>query len=296
MKIAVSGASGFLGRALTARLEREGTQIVALVRGAPRGAGEAAWSPLEGRIDAEALSGCDAVVHLAGESIAGRWTAARKQAIHDSRVVGTRTVAQALLRMESPPRVLVCASAVGFYGNRGDEELKEGMFGGGSFLADVVTEWEKAAMAAQSPKIRVVPLRFGVILHRSGGALARMLLPFKLGLGGKLGSGKQWMPWISLADAVGAIRFAVQTEALAGPTNAVGPEPVTNAEFTRALGRVLHRPTVATVPEFALRMLLGEMAEELLFYSQKVLPVALQKHGYRFEHPTVEAALRAALA
>jgi uncharacterized protein (TIGR01777 family) len=297
MKVAITGASGFLGSALTARLKQDGANVVRLVRGQAGGPDQAAWSPLEGKVDTGPLAGADAVVHLAGSNIAaGRWTATRKASIRDSRVVGTRTLVQALRKMEPPPKVLVSASAVGFYGNRGNEELKEGMFGGGSFLADVATDWEKAALAAQSPKMRVVCPRFGMILHASGGALSRMLLPFKLGLGGKLGGGRQWMPWVSLTDALGAIRFAIGSDQLSGPVNVVGPTPVTNAEFTRALGKVLHRPTFATVPEFALVMLLGEMAEELLFYSQKVMPVELQKHGYQFEHRTVEDALKAALA
>jgi hypothetical protein len=293
MYVAVTGASGFVGRALSARLSKDGHRVLRLVRRMPSGPGEVDWDPLAGRIDPAALAGVDVVVHLAGENIgAGRWTEASKTAIRDSRILGTRTLVAGLKQMEHPPKVLVSASAVGFYGNRGEEELKEGMFGGGSFLADLVTAWEKEALVAQTPATRVVCTRFGVILGRGGGALAKMLPIFKLGLGGKLGSGRQWMAWVSLTDAIGAILFAIESGRLLGPVNVVGPQPATNLEFTKALGRALHRPTLAAVPEFALRAAFGEMAEEMLLASLKVIPAVLLKQGYVFKHPTVEQALR----
>lgn len=290
--IAVTGATGFVGRALVASLTRDGARVLRLVRRAP-GPGEAWWDPAAGRLDPAALEGVDGVVHLAGESIAaGRWTAERKRRIRDSRVEGTALLARALASLAAPPRVLVSASAVGIYGNRGDEILREDSPPGVGFLAEVGQAWEAAAAPAAAAGIRVVQPRLGIVLSPDGGALARLLLPFRLGVGGPLGSGAQWMSWLSLDDALGILRAALARDELAGPLNAVAPTPVTNEEFTRSLGAVLRRPTLFRVPAAALTLVLGEMAEAALLASQRAVPDALLRAGHRFQDPDLEPALR----
>lgn len=294
MPVAVTGATGLVGDALCARLAGSGNDILRLVRrrdvDTPR---ELFWDPQTGFITPERMNGMHAVVHLAGESIAaGRWTDDKKRRILRSRVDGTHTLCTALARLESPPQVLVCASAIGYYGDRGDEVLDETSDPGTGFLADVCREWEAAAAPAAETGIRVVHLRFGMVLSRGGGALQKMLTPFKLGAGGRIGSGRQYWSWIHLDDVVGAIVHAIATADLNGPVNAVGPQPVTNAEFTRTLGRVLHRPTIMPMPAFAARLALGEMADELLLSSARVLPRKLEQSGYTFAFSDLAAALQ----
>jgi uncharacterized protein len=290
MNVLVTGASGFIGSALVARLTAEGHSVRRLTRRTPAGPREFRWDPQGGSIEPAALESLDAAIHLAGETVDGRWTAAKKERIRRSRVDGTRTLSNALAAVGPRPSVLVCASAVGLYGDRGDEELTEASPPGDSFLAEVVTEWEAASSPADEAGIRVVRLRFGIVLSPEGGALRRMLLPFRLGLGGRFGSGRQWMSWISLDDVVGAIGHALVTDRLTGAANAVAPSPVTNAAFTKALGRVLHRPTVLAVPAPVLRVALGEFAGELLS-SVRVLQRRLAQSGYEFRHPELEPAL-----
>lgn len=289
---AVTGATGLIGSALVAALRGEGRRVCRVVRG-EAGGDDIRWDPAAGRIDVAALRGVAAVVHLAAENVGERWNAEKKRRIRESRVQGTQLLARALAELETPPRVLVTASAVGIYGDRGDEALDERSATGEGFLAEVGREWEAAAEPAERAGIRVVQLRFGVVLAREGGALGRLLPPFRLGAGGRLGGGDQWMSWVSREDAVRAIRFALDTEALAGPVNVTAPEPVTNAEFTRVLGRVLGRPTLFPVPAAALQLAFGEMAEATLLASQRALPRRLQEAGFEFRHPTLEAALRA---
>jgi uncharacterized protein (TIGR01777 family) len=242
-------------------------------------------------ISPNAVSGMDVVVHLAGESIVGRWNAARKKAIRESRVVGTSNLARALARATVKPRVFICASAVGFYGNRGDEIMRETSPPGTGFLPDVCVEWEAATRPAADAGIRTVMVRIGVVLSPRGGALEKMLLPFKLGLGGKLGSGNQWMSWIDVEDLISAFLHVIATESLTGPVNAVSPNPVTNAEFTGTLAGVLHRPAFFAMPAFAARIVLGEMADELLLASQRVVPDQLQASGFSFRHPELRGSL-----
>jgi uncharacterized protein (TIGR01777 family) len=294
LHVAVSGASGLIGSALARRLAAEGHRVTALVRRAP-GPGEISWDPAGGRLDPEDLEDLDAVVHLAGENVGARWTAGRKARIRSSRVGGTRLLSEALAVASKRPAVLVSASAIGIYGNRGDEILDEqSLLGdtGHDFLAAVGQEWEAAADPARTAGIRVVHPRFGVVLSREGGALSKMLLPFRLGLGGRLGSGSQWMSWISIDDAVSAILHLLGTDALLGPVNVTAPEPVRNRDFTRVLGRVLSRPAPFPVPSVALRLALGEMADGTLLSSARVLPRRLLAAAFRFTHPDLESALR----
>ena len=292
MRILVTGSSGMVGRALVRELGSGGHDVIRLVRRAPAAADERFWDPLTGQIDQDALS-VDAVVHLAGESIAeGRWTEAKKARIRDSRVDGTRLLCEALANAPTPPRVLVSASAIGFYGDGGDRTLTETAESGSGFLPDVCREWEAGTHALRDGGTRVVNLRIGVVMSTEGGALARMLTPFKLGVAGRIGNGRQWMSWVSLDDVVAAIGFALTEESLSGPVNAVAPEPVTNAEFTRTLGRVLSRPTVMPMPAFAARLAFGQMADDLLLASLRVEPTALTASGFRFRHPDLETALR----
>jgi uncharacterized protein (TIGR01777 family) len=293
MNIAVSGSSGLVGTALCSSLGGGGHRVIRLVRGARERADDVQWSPGDGVRDASALAGVDAVVHLAGENIAaGRWTEARKAEIRRSRVEGTRRLSESLARIPRPPKALIAASAVGYYGNRGDEVLREDSASGGDFLAQVCREWEAAAAPASAAGIRVVHLRLGVVLSAAGGALKKMLLPFKLGAGGRIGAGTQFMSWIAIDDAVGAIEHGVRAERLQGPVNAVSPHPVTNGEFTRTLAKVLSRPAVAPMPAFAARVAFGEMADALLLSSQRVVPARLQESGYQFRFPELEGALR----
>lgn len=305
-KIVLSGASGMLGRALLRTLRARGTPVLRLVRTEVRG--EAAtesgqeevlrWDPeaTPAMENPEALEGCGAAVHLSGASIAGhRWTPAYKQEVTASRVDSTRALATMLAGLVRPPRTLVVASAVGIYGDRGDAVLDESSAPGTGFLAEVCRRWEDASRPAEEAGIRVVHARFGVVLGRGPGALAKMLPVFRLGLGGRLGSGRQWMSWVSVDDVVSAIQFALEKESLAGAVNVVSPNPVTNAEFTRVLGRLLHRQAALPVPEFALRLAFGQMADEALLASALVAPAKLIAAGFRFAHPRIEDALVAAL-
>jgi uncharacterized protein (TIGR01777 family) len=298
MKIVVSGASGLIGSALVPALRGDGHEVVALGRApqASAGAPGLVWNPETGFIDRAGLDGCDAVVHLAGENIAGaRWTAAFKQRLRDSRVRGTRLLAETLARLHRPPAVLVCASAVGIYGDRGDELLTEDSPAGAGFLADLGRAWEAAAEPARAAGLRVAHLRFGVVLTARGGALAKVLPVFKAGLGGPLGSGRQWWPWLALDDAVGIARFALARPDLRGPVNAVAPGLVTQAEFARALGGALGRPARVPTPAWALRLAVGEMADAALLASARVRPARLLAAGYAFQHGELDPALRACL-
>ena len=251
------------------------------------------WDPMAGKLNPTALEGIDAVVHLAGENIAARrWTAKQKARIRESRVTGTRLLAESLARVARPPKVLICASAIGYYGNRGDERLDEESSSGNDFLAEVCREWEASAQAAIDKGIRVVFLRFGMILSPAGGALGKMLTPFRLGVGGIIGNGQQYMSWIALDDLIGAIYHALLDERLSGPVNAVSPNSVTNHEFTKTLGRVLGRPTLFPLPAFAARLAFGEMADGLLLSSARVEPLRLLSSGYTFRYPILREALR----
>lgn len=266
------------------------------MRGAPRGADEHRWSPDTGIVDVATMTPLDAVIHLAGESVAGgRWTPAFKARIRDSRIGPTRALARSLAGAPSPPRVLISASAMGFYGNRGDELLTEASPRGDGFLCEVCEAWEAAAEPARSAGIRVVHPRFGIILDAHGGALGKMLLPFRLGLGGRLGPGTQHWSWVGIADVLGALSFAIAHDEIRGPINVTAPHSVTNAEFTQTLARVLSRPAVFPVPAFALRAAIGEMADAELLSSKRVFPAALQRAGYEFRHTHLEEALRATL-
>jgi uncharacterized protein (TIGR01777 family) len=293
MKILVTGSSGLIGTALVSSLTSSGHEVTRLVRRQPK-AGEKAthWDPIAGSIDASALEGLDAVVHLAGENIAERWTAAKKARIRDSRVKGTQLLCETLTRLSSPPKVLVSASAIGYYGDRGEETLTDDSPPGRGFLPEVCRAWEAATEPARQHGLRVVQLRLGVVLSAAGGALAKMLPPFRLGLGGVLGSGQQYMSWIALDDAVGAIQHALVIDALQGPTNAASPRAVTNQEFTKTLGKVLGRPTAIPLPAFAARLMFGEMADELLLASARIQPTKLLASGYQFRYPKLEEALQ----
>ena len=297
-RVAVTGATGLVGSALVPALLAAGHRVDRLTRRPPTvGTTDVEWDPARGRLDPRALEGVDAVVHLAGESIAARrWSAAVQERIRRSRVDGTRLLSETLGNLERRPRVLVSASAVGYYGDRGETPLTEDSAAGAGFLADVCREWEAAADAARSAGIRVVHPRLGLVLAKQGGALPRMTLPFRLGLGGVVGSGRQYWSWIELGDLVRAIEFCLGLDALAGPINAVAPAPVTNREFTRKLGKVLGRPTLVPLPALAVRLLLGEMGRALLLGSARVLPRRLERAGFHFRHPRLESALRAALS
>ncbi|HYS77725.1 MAG TPA: TIGR01777 family oxidoreductase [Candidatus Dormibacteraeota bacterium] len=293
MKIAVTGSSGLVGSALVPHLAEGGHQVVRLVRSRTVRPAEIAWDPEGGTIDSASLEGLGAVVHLAGESIAdGRWTEAKKNRIRHSRVGSTRLLAATIAGLSRPPQVLVCASAVGYYGDRGDEPLREDSPPGGDFLAGVCRAWEGAAEAAARKGVRVVHQRFGMILSPAGGALARMLPPYRLGAGGPIGTGRQYVSWIALDDVLGAIGHALTAGTLRGPINTVSPHPVTNRDFSRVFGRVLHRPAILPMPAFAARLVFGEMADALLLSSQRVEPARLLASGYRFLHPDLEPALR----
>ena len=294
-RILVSGVSGPIGTALLSSFEPEleprGMQIVRLVRRRTQSGAEVAWNPLAPLSPAK-VSGFDAVVHLAGESIVGRWTEEKKKAIRESRVQGTRSLAAALAQTEAKPSVFVCASAVGFYGNRGDELLREQSPGGQGFLSEVCREWEDASRIAAEAGIRTVNIRIGLVLSAKGGALRSMLTPFKLGLGGRIGSGQQWWSWIHVDDIVRGIHHVIRTESLSGPVNLVAPKPLRNAEFTKVLASVLGRPAFFPVPEFALRLAFGGMAaDELLLASQRVEPGKLTASGYTFRFRELRAAL-----
>lgn len=288
--VLVSGASGLVGSALCERLGAQGHQVRSLGRSK---SSDAQWNPTQGQIDTETLGLPDQVVHLAGENIAsGRWNATRMAAIKDSRVQGTRLLCETLAGLRRRPDTLVCASAIGFYGDRPGEELDEESALGQGFLPEVCSEWEQATAPARDAGIRVVQLRIGVVLAKNGGALAKMLLPFKMGVGGNLGNGRQDMSWIGLTDLVRSIEHCLNDDSLNGPVNAVAPAPATNADFTAALGRVLRRPTIFPVPAPMARLALGRMADELLLASTRVRPRRLFESGFRFEHPDLDSALR----
>ncbi len=297
MKIVVSGATGLVGSALTPVLASLGHDIVPLVRRQPA-AGELvlAWDPERSMIDRDGLEGIDVVIHLAGENVFGRWSAAKKQRIRESRVQGTRLLSDALAGLTRPPQALLAASAIGYYGDRGDEAVSEWSAPGEDFLAYVSRDWEGATTAAARAGIRVVNMRFGVVLTTAGGALAKMLPAFRLGLGGRVGSGNQYLSWIALDDALNAIVHLLATSRLAGPANLTAPSPVTNREFARTLGKVLGRPAVLAVPAFALRLAFGSEGAAMLQSGQRVLPGCLLASGFHFRFDTVEPALRHLLA
>ncbi|HEX5702835.1 MAG TPA: TIGR01777 family oxidoreductase [Pyrinomonadaceae bacterium] len=291
MRIAIAGASGLVGSTLIPELESDGHEIVRLVRSTPK-AGEIEWHPNQDEINPATLDGFEAIINLAGESIAeGRWTDEKKKRIRDSRVNGTHLISEAIAKLATKPRVFLCASATGIYGDRGDETLDEQSESGGGFLAGVCREWEKASEPASNAGVRVVNLRFGPILARAGGMLEKMLTPFKMGLGGKIGSGKQYISWVAIDDVVAAIKLALNDESIRGPLNIVSPKPVTNERFTRALGEALSRPTVMSMPAFAARLAFGEMADEMLLVSQHVVPKRLTAAGFQFVYPTLQNAL-----
>lgn len=292
LRVLVSGATGLVGAALMPFLSTGGHSPVGLTR--RRESFESViWDPAKGEIDAEALEGFDAVVHLAGENVAGgRWTAARKRRILESREQGTRLLCETLAKLKNPPKTLLCASAVGFYGPLGDEEVDETFRRGSGFLAEVCEAWEAACAPARAAGLRVANLRFGVVLTPAGGALGKMLPPFQMGVGGKVGDGEQWMSWIALDDVVGAIHHALMHDELSGPVNVTSPQPVTNFEFTKTFGRVLRRPTIFPMPAFAARLAFGELADEMLLSGQRANPQRLVETGYRFRFPDLEAALR----
>jgi uncharacterized protein (TIGR01777 family) len=292
MKFAVTGSTGLVGSALVPALTTEGHHVVRVVRSQAT-EDVVHWDPSSGRIDASRLEGIDAVIHLAGENIAARrWNSEQKARIRDSRIQGTKLLCDTLRNLEQPPRVLISASAIGYYGDRGEQELSEPSPAGSGFLPGVCMEWERATDSAGQAGIRVVLLRFGVILSPHGGALAKMLTPFRMGIGGCIGNGRQWMSWVALDDAVGSVRHALDSQGVRGPVNVVSPNPVTNRTFTKTLGRVLGRPTVLPMPALMARVAFGEMANELLLASARVLPRALLGSGFQFRHADLESALR----
>ncbi|MHB0947785.1 MAG: TIGR01777 family oxidoreductase [Gemmatimonadaceae bacterium] len=297
-RVAITGASGLVGSALVAALRASGSRVQRLVRGAPRTADDVRWDSATGTIDAAGLEGVDAIVNLAGEPIAQRWNPAVRARIRGSRVEGTALLARAIVAMAAPPRLLLSGSAVGIYGDRKDEMLDEASAPGADWLAQVARDWEEAAIAAESARTRVITLRTGVVLSPHGGVLARLLPPFRLGLGGPLGDGMQWMSWISLTDMVEAILFLIHAggDGVRGAVNLVAPEPVRNRDFAHTMGRVLHRPALIPVPKVALRAAFEGMADATLLASQRAIPRRLSEAGYRFRFPDLEPALRHELA
>jgi uncharacterized protein (TIGR01777 family) len=295
LRVLVSGSSGLVGSALVLALRAGGHDVKRLVRGAVAAPDQISWNPA-GPLAPESVSGFDAVIHLAGESIATRWTEAKKRRIADSRVPATQHLAAALIKAQQRPRVFICASAIGYYGDRAEESLREDSPSGEGFVAEVCRQWEAAAeSAAASAGIRVVQIRTGIVLSASGGALAKMLFPFRMGVGGNIGNGRQWMSWIDLRDEVGAIQHLLATDSISGPVNMVSPNPVRNAEFTKTLAAVLHRPAILPMPAFAARLAFGQMADELLLASQKVQPAKLASSGYKFHYPDLRIALASIL-
>lgn len=293
-RVLVTGVSGPIGAALLPSLKAAGAQVTRLVRGRSSGEGQISWDP-EQPLAPETVSGFDAVIHLAGETIFGRWSETKKEKIRNSRVRGTQHLAQALARAPRQPRVFLVGSATGYYGDRGDEILREDSRNGTGFLPQVCREWEAASQAAADAGIRTAHVRTGIVLSPKGGALSQMVPPFRLGVGGRLGSGRQWMSWIHVQDVVGVLHFILKTDTLAGPVNMVAPHPVTNAEFTRVLAGVLSRPAIFPVPAFALRIAFGQMADEALLSSQRVEPARLAASGYSFQYSDLKPALSAIL-
>lgn len=294
LKICISGSTGLIGSAASEYLRGRGHQIIRLVRKkSAAGASEIYWDPSKGEIDAESLEGMDAIIHLAGKNVAQtRWNKQVKGEIYASRIDGTRLISETIAGLKSKPAVLISASATGFYGNRGDEKLTEASTVGTGFFPDTCRDWENTAQPARAAGVRVVNTRFGIVLSNSGGVLKRMLPPFRFGLGARLGSGTQYMSWISIRDLLPALDHVINTETLSGPVNFTAPEPVTNAEFTRTLARILKRPAPGFIPEFAIELLFGEMGRSLLLDGVRVLPSVLDKSGFRFDYPELENALR----
>lgn len=298
-RVVVAGASGLIGSALVGRLRSQSCDVLRLVRRPvePQETDAAAWDPLTGQLDPAPLRGADAVVNLCGASIAaGRWTAARKQLIRASRIESARLLAEAMAGLDEPPRAYLCASAIGYYGDREDEPLDESSPPGEGFLCEVCRQWEAACQPAREAGVRVVHLRIGVVLARDGGVLARLLPIYRLGLGGRVGSGRQWISWITRADVVSAIQFLIDRRDLSGPVNLVSPNPVRQADFARTLGRVLHRPAILPAPSWAVGLLAGEMGRRLALESTRVRPRVLEQAGFHFTWPQLEPALQAALS
>ncbi len=294
MKVAVTGASGLVGSALVSSLISDGHEVIRLVRREPKGAHERRWDP-NGDPDPSLVDGADAVVHLAAETISGWWTQSKKDRILQSRVRGTENIAKAIAAAKNKPRVFLSASGAGYYGHRKDEVMTESSSNGSGFLAELARQWEATTRYASQAGVRTVLLRISVVLSKRGGALPQMLPPFKIGLGGKIGNGRQYWPWITLEDVVGVIRFAIEKESLSGPVNVCAPQETTNKQFTKALGRVLKKPTFFPLPSVVVTLTLGEMGQEALLTSTRAHPVKLQQAGYVFRHPEIEAALRAVL-
>lgn len=298
MKILITGASGLIGGKLLTVLKAKGHEVLKLSRSKAENPDEVQWDAYAGFRDEELakLENLDAVIHLAGDNVASEsWSEKKKRSIRDSRVKGTRTLVDALRQVENPPKIFISASAIGFYGNRGDEVLTEASAKGEGFFPEVCEEWEAAGDQAREFGARVVHPRIGVVLSKDGGALEKMLTPFKFGVGGTVGSGDQWMSWIAIDDLISILVFALENDDLSGPVNATAPQPATNEEFTDTLGQVLHRPTIIPVPAFGIKLLFGEMGETLLLEGCRVLPEKLQKAGFEFEYPELENALRAVL-
>ncbi|MEZ6191091.1 MAG: TIGR01777 family oxidoreductase [Phycisphaerales bacterium] len=296
MRVAITGANGLIGGAIKARFVGEGHEVLSIGRYHAKHPPDIRWSVPHAQLNPAALERLDAVVHLAGEPIVGKWTPAKKQAIRDSRVDGTRLLASTLAGLRIKPSVFISASAIGYYGDRSDEVLTEASEPGEGFLPEVCRAWESAALPAADAGIRVVNPRLGVVLSGKGGALKQMLLPFKLGVGGPLGWGAQWMSWVSLDDVVGAVLYMIGNDAVSGPVNVVSPNPVTNKQYTRTLGALLKRPAVLPLPKFAARLAFGQLADEALYASQRVEPGVLSESGYAFTHPELRSALQAALS
>jgi uncharacterized protein len=292
MKVAVTGSSGLIGSSLVSYLSKKDIVVSKILRENPED-DDISWKPENGDWDSDFTGGVDGIVHLAGENVAsGRWTKAKKEKIRNSRIEGTKRLCEHILKLPTPPSVLVCASAIGYYGNRGVEFLNEGSSRGSGFLPDVCLGWEEAAESVSKAGIRVVNVRFGIALSKDGGALAKMMTPFKIGMGGKIGSGTQYMSWIAMDDVTGAIYHTLTTDSLNGPVNLTAPNPVTNKEFTTTLGEVLKRPAVVPIPAFAAKLAFGEMANDLLLASTKVAPKRLSDSGYKFQYPELEPALK----
>ncbi len=296
MKVLITGASGLVGTELQKSFTQKGYEMLLASRKEPTDERHIQWSIEEGFSEPAKLEGIDAVVHLAGENVSGfRWTDEKKKAIRDSRVLGTRNVVDAISKLKNKPKVFVASSAIGFYGERGDEEVTESSAAGDNFLAGVCKEWEAESRRAEDAGIRTVLLRTGIVLSKDGGALGTMLLPFKLGVGGVVGSGKQWMSWISMDDEIAVINYVIENENIRGAVNSASPHPVTNHEFTKTLGEVLYRPTFLPLPEFAVSMVFGEMGDALLLASTKVMPKRLEDAGFEFKYPDLKTAIQHAV-